>query len=202
MTNATVESVQSLVQIESGDRQLLAAIAEATAEAARRSGDWLVCRAGCTACCMGPFAITLLDARRLRQGLAALALSDPQRAIRVQSQAAAYTAAIAGSGEDPDEDGLPQGMDDVPCPALDPQTGYCDLYEWRPVTCRTFGPVTRTADGALGACELCYQGASDAQIAECEVDMDPQGMETGLLSALERAGERGTTTVAAVLQGD
>ncbi len=34
----------------------------------------------------------------------------------------------------------------VPCPALDPATGHCDLYVHRPITCRTFGPPVRFAD--------------------------------------------------------
>ena len=34
-------------------------------------------------------------------------------------------------------------MDDVPCPALDPETGGCDLYAARPITCRTFGLTLR-----------------------------------------------------------
>jgi hypothetical protein len=42
----------------------------ALAEAARRSGSWLVCRPGCTQCCHGPFEISQLDAHRLRKGLA------------------------------------------------------------------------------------------------------------------------------------
>jgi len=38
----------------------------AMAEATRLSGSWLVCKAGCAECCLGPFPITQLDARRLR----------------------------------------------------------------------------------------------------------------------------------------
>src|SRR5213592_3700871 len=104
--------MQGLIQIETGDCQLLGGIADAMAEAARRSGAWLVCRPGCTECCLGPFEITQLDARRLRAGLAALEAADPMRAARVRARAAAHVEA-----------------DDVPCPALDPATGWCDLYE-------------------------------------------------------------------------
>ena len=53
---------------------------------------------------------------------------------------------------------------DAPCPALDPATGRCDVYAWRPMTCRVFGPPVRAAgeDGAegLGHCELCFIGAT------------------------------------------
>ncbi len=195
--------MQTLIQIESGDRQFLAGIAAAMAEAARRSGDWLVCRPGCTQCCLGPFAITQLDALRLRKGLSALQAADPARAERVRTRAAAYVAAIAPNypgdpitGELRDEDSLPPSMEDAPCPALDPDTGRCDLYEARPITCRAFGPVTRTADGSLAACELCYDGATDEQMAACVVDTDPEGLECELLAALETTGMSGMTIVA------
>ena len=131
------------------DRRLLAAVASALDEASRRSGAWLVCRPGCTACCLGPFPITQLDALRLREGLSELAARDPARAARIRDRAAA----------------TPADLDDVPCPALDPETGCCELYESRPMTCRTFGPVMWTEDGGIGACELCYDGATDEETA-------------------------------------
>ena len=60
----------------SGDQALIQIVDAALAEAARKSGPWLVCRPGCTGCCMGPFPITQLDARRLREGLAELESRD------------------------------------------------------------------------------------------------------------------------------
>ncbi|HOL73319.1 MAG TPA: YkgJ family cysteine cluster protein [Bryobacteraceae bacterium] len=193
----------TLVQIESGDRRLLDAVSAAMAEAARRSGEWLACRPGCTQCCIGPFGITQLDALRLRKGLLALEAADPERAARVRARAKAYVAEIApqypgnpATGELYDEDSLPPSMDDVPCPALDPETGLCDLYEARPITCRAFGPVTRAADEVFAACELCYHGATDEQMAQCAVDIDPEGLEAGLLAALEADGVSGLTIVA------
>jgi len=194
------------VQIESGDRRLLVAVSAAMAEAARRAGDWLACRPGCTQCCIGPFAITQLDALRLRKGLLALEAADPDRAARVRARAKAYVAAIAplypgnpATGELDDEDSLPPSMDGVACPALDTDTGLCDLYEARPITCRAFGPVTRAAGESFAACELCYHGATDEQMAWCAVDIDPEGLESGLLAALEAAGVSGMTIVAYAL---
>ncbi len=107
------KSVEKLIQIEAGDRQLLAGVEDVLAEAARRSGDWLVCRPGCTQCCLGPFAITRLDALRLRNGLNLLNRTDPERAARVRLRAAEYVAAISphypgdpATGELLDEDRL------------------------------------------------------------------------------------------------
>jgi len=56
------------------------------------------------------------------------------------------------------------------------------VYDSRPDTCRIFGPAVRSADGdVLGVCELNYQGATDEQIAACQVVVDPGGMEDSLL---------------------
>ena len=140
------------------------------AEAVRRGGAWIACRPGCFECCLGPFPISPSDAARLREGLWRL---DEAVRARVLERAAAYVAAV----DSRDEDGLPEGMDDMPCPALDPATGCCDLYEYRPVTCRTFGPAVKTQDGAVAACDLCYRGASDEEIAACAVELTEEMLE-------------------------
>src|SRR6204780_341124 len=69
------------------DQALIQIVDSALAEAARRSGEWLVCRRGCTQCCIGAFPINQLDALRLRQGLADLEVSAPARAERVRARA-------------------------------------------------------------------------------------------------------------------
>ena len=83
---------------------------------------------------------------------------------------------------------------------LDPNTGLCDLYGARPMTCRTFGPPVQS-DGGLGVCELCFHGATDAQIAACEMVVDPDDLESKLISKLEEMpGPRGRTIVAFCLK--
>jgi Fe-S-cluster containining protein len=167
----------------SGDEALIRMVDAALAEAARKSGPWLVCRPGCTGCCMGPFPITQLDARRLREGLAELERRDQQRAARVRERARQAAA-----------------TDDDPCPALDPSTGTCDLYAARPITCRVFGPPVRYGSDAVGICELCFQGASDEEIAACGVEIDPRGLESQLSNEVEEStGVRGETSVAFAL---
>jgi Fe-S-cluster containining protein len=78
-----------------GDEALIRIVDAALAEAARKSGTWLVCRPGCTECCMGPFPITQLDARRLREGLAELEFRDPRRAAGVRERAHQAVARIS-----------------------------------------------------------------------------------------------------------
>lgn len=192
-----------------GDRQLVQIVDAALAEAARKSGPWLVCRPGCTQCCFGPFPISQLDAARLQRGLADLKKTDPRRADEVRRRAHASVARLAKDfpgdpvtgilSEDEDsETRFAEFADDEPCPALDPATGMCDLYSARPMTCRTFGPPVRSGpEGGLGVCELCYHGASDEQIAACEMAPDPDDLESKILKQLEqKTAKRGNTIVA------
>src|SRR5947209_3098789 len=191
------------------DLELVQIVDAALAEAARKSGEWLLCRKGCTQCCHGPFPINQLDAARLRQGLRELASSDPQRAARVRERAKEAVVKLSPefpgdtstgilNEDDEAEARFADFANDEPCTALDLATGTCDLYSARPMTCRTFGPPVRSGpEGALGVCELCYQGASDEQIAACEMTPDPENLEEKLLQEIERqSGRRGHTIVA------
>ncbi len=195
--------------LPAADRQLVQIVDSALAEAASKSGPWLACRAGCTQCCIGPFPISQLDAARLRHGLHQLEAADPVRAARVRARAVDSVARLSSSfpgnpttgilAEDEDAEArFADFANDEPCPALDPATGMCDLYSARPMTCRTFGPPVRSgAEGALGVCELCYHGASDAEIAACEMKPDPENLEQSLIEETETAsGARGNTIVA------
>lgn len=191
----------------SDDRALIQIVDSALADAARRSGEWLVCRPGCTQCCIGTFPVNQLDALRLRQGLADLEAHAPAQAERVRARAQDAVARLSRDFPGNAVTGvLDEGGDaerrfadfanDEPCPALDPATGNCELYESRPMTCRVFGPPVRSEDG-LGVCELCFQGATDEEIVACEMKPDPDDLESVLLEKLENAtGKRGETIIA------
>ena len=193
------------------DRALIQIVDAALAETARKSGEWLVCRPGCTQCCVGIFAINQLDAARLRQGMADLEKTHPKRAAAVRQRAQASIARLArdfpgnvatgllDDNEEAQEKFEQFGNDEV-CPVLEPATGLCELYEARPMTCRVFGPPVRSegpGKEGLGVCELCYHGATDEQIAECEMKPDPDDLESALLRRVEKSsGMRGETIVA------
>jgi Fe-S-cluster containining protein len=189
------------------DQALIQIVDSALADATRRSGKWLACRPGCTQCCVGVFAINQLDAERLRQGLRILKESAPENAARVRQRARDTVSRLSKDFPgDPNTGLLHEGEEaerrfaefanDEPCPALDPKTGLCELYEARPMTCRVFGPPVRSEDG-IGVCELCFQGATDEQIAACEMNADPEDLESALVEELEKAtGARGQTIVA------
>jgi len=194
-------------RVHAQDQELIQIVDSALAETTRRSGKWLVCRPGCTQCCIGAFPINQLDAWRLRGGLADLEDRAPQRANRVRERAREAVARLSAEFPgDPASGVLDEGDDaeerfsnfanEEPCPALDPETGNCELYESRPMTCRVFGPPVRSEDG-LGVCELCYQGASHLEIAACEMKPDPDDLESSLLEKVEEnTGSRGNTIIA------
>ena len=184
------------------DRDLIQIVDAAMAEAARKSGAWLACRPGCYECCIGPFAITQLDAMRLRAGLADLDARDPERAAEVRRRAQESVERMRRENPaDPLGNALERDAvaEDELCPALDPATGTCDLYAARPITCRTFGPAVRFGAESIAVCELCYRGASNAEIAACEVAVDPENLEAELLQQMESAGQAGETVVAFAL---
>ena len=172
--------------------RLVQIVDAALADAARKAGPWLVCRPGCTQCCIGVFPIGARDAARLHVGIAELEADRAARVIgRARESVARLEQAYPGATvarvlfED-------DAADDEPCPALDPETGLCDLYEARPITCRTFGPPIRFGDGPVPVCELCFIGATDEEIAACAVTIDPAEMEDQ---------ESNQTTVAYALAG-
>jgi Fe-S-cluster containining protein len=200
--------------LPAADSKLVQIVDAALAETARRSGGWLVCRKGCTQCCYGPFAISQLDAWRLQRGLSELGSINPKRAARVKQRAQQSVKRLSATfpgdsktgilSEDEDaEAAFAEFANDEPCPALDPETGACDLYNARPMTCRTFGPPVRSGpEEGLAVCELCYHGASDQQIAECEMQPDPDNLEEKLIAQAEKqTSKRGSTIVAFCLAG-
>lgn len=122
----------------------------------------LPCRRGCSRCCIGPFAITILDVIELRHGMA---VCDPVVVREIETRArrqatlleAAYPRLVESpfldDWSDAEQDALVNRFGELPCPAL-AEDGSCRVYAFRPVTCRAMGiPVEE--DGLVeGACEV------------------------------------------------
>jgi Fe-S-cluster containining protein len=198
--------------LPAGDQILVQIVDAALDDATRRSGSWLVCRPGCTQCCMGVFSISLLDAARLQKGLEQVQRKDPERATAIRQRARAAVDRLSASFPGDAETGILDGdeeaqaafedfANDEPCPVLDPETGTCDLYQHRPITCRAFGPPVRSEDG-LGVCELCFHGATDEEIAACEMEVDPDDLEAKLLGEMQDGGHSSGLTVVAFAVAD
>jgi Fe-S-cluster containining protein len=184
------------------DRQLVQIVDASLATVARQAGEWLVCRPGCAQCCYGAFAINRLDALRLHAGMGELRMTEPDLAAEIERRArgwiAEYGAEFPGDAHtgllgdsDQQQKRFDEFANDAACPALDPVTGRCDVYAWRPMTCRVFGPPIRMSAGedkALGHCELCFVGASESEVAACEMPV-PHEFESQLLEEIPANGE-------------
>jgi Fe-S-cluster containining protein len=141
----------------------------------------------------------------------ALRAENPPLAAEIEQRSRAWIAAYGAEfpgdrttgrlGEsDAERERFEEFADEAACPALDPATGRCDVYAWRPMTCRVFGPPVRMDAGtegteALGHCELCFAGATQSEVTACEM-LIPQELEAKLL---EEMGAKGETVVAYAL---
>jgi len=200
------DALDWFVSLRDEDRRLIALVDAATGRAADAAGQHLACRAGCSPCCFGPFAITQLDAWRLREGLAELEVADPERAAGVRQradaavleQSAAFPSDRVGTfASEHDEERFYAAFDSAPCPALDPDTGACVVYRWRPIACRTYGPPVRIAGDDLPPCPLCFKGATPEEVERARQDIDVGEVEDPLTDLIEStSGHRGMTTVA------
>ena len=180
----------------------------ALASAAARSGSWLVCHAGCSPCCHGVFEISGLDGERLRDGLAAASV-DLRERVRARIAAAReklepfYPGDLITGVLHGDADAVElfeEWAHADACPVLDPATQTCDLYAHRPVLCRTFGPPIRNdhddAAAGLAICELCFHGASEADVAAAEMDSSFRPLQEELEAAYDGAHpDRGATMI-------
>jgi Fe-S-cluster containining protein len=213
------------------DAKLIQIVDAALADATLRSGEHLVCRPGCTQCCHGAFAINPLDALRLRSAMAAMAESQPTQAAAIAARARQFLAEFGPDfpgnpvtgilGTSPEEEAAFEDFaNEAPCPALNPETGLCDIYEARPMTCRVFGPPVRMRPSTAGehqenpdagddagndagndtenedgyaVCELCFTTAPPEEIAAAEMTV-PHAEEQSLLDQMDPAA--GDTIVA------
>jgi Fe-S-cluster containining protein len=90
----------------------------------------------------------------------------------------------------------------LPCSALDPASGLCELYEWRPVSCRTYGAPVRFGRKDSPPCRLCFVGAPGDEIERCRVEPDRDGLEEAILAGLGVAtGEDWETLIPFALAG-
>lgn len=198
------------------DYELIQIMDAELARVTRISGSWLACKPGCTQCCHGAFAINALDTARLRTGMESLRLTNPTLASSIETRNQSWLSEFASSfpgnnktgvlgTSEAEREAFENFANEAPCPALDPATGLCDVYDSRPMTCRVFGPPVRVepADPAntapdqkdLACCELCFIGAPEQAIAACEL-YPPHALESEILTEL---GSNAETVVAFAL---
>lgn len=198
--------------MERADAVLLRQVDEQMDHAYRLGGEHLVCQPGCSGCCVGPFAVNGLEAWRLRRGLRRLSARHPARAAAIRQRAEAARQVLAPSfpgspssgflvrGSAADEQRVEAFLDlhdELPCPVLDPQTGRCELYAHRPITCRSYGPPVDIGGDPQPPCTLCFETVDEGDLEPYRVALDPQGLEETLLDALQRSGASAASTLIA-----
>ncbi len=175
-------------RLDAADLRLVRIVDASMAEAARLGGGHLACRAGCAECCIGPFPINYLDARRLRRGIREIRKSDLARAERVVQRARETALLFAPefpgdpstgllNEEEGADEALAERFAETPCPALDPDRGVCEVYEYRPIPCRTYGPPVRIEAHRVEPCRLCFTVASEAEVEAACVTLEPPACE-------------------------
>lgn len=178
---------------------------ELLSSAADRAGRHLVCTPGCTACCIGIFDITALDADRLRRGLRQLLGVDPRAA-----QALVETARLQWSRLEPHFPGdsakgvleddqrvreaLFGSFSELPCALLD-ASGRCRLYAHRPLSCRSYGMPVRLGEVVLEPCPLNFTTAGPTEVEASTMVLDPDDLEGALLEAMSRGGKPAADTI-------
>ncbi len=196
---------------EAEDGALLRELDRELETRSRTAGKHLVCRIGCTECCIGPFSINRLDVLRIRRGLSLLRREYPDRAAAIVERARRQLALIrpeypgdsltgALSQDDASVEAFFERLSELPCPVLDPASGRCELYSARPLSCRTFGLPVRIGGEDLEPCRLCFSGASAQEIEACRACPDAADREQRLLVQLER-GEYNEDTIIAFAVG-
>ena len=145
------------------------------AEAQARLGTAVPCRAGCTACCHGPFDISAADAALLREGLRRLP-AEARAEVRVRAELVLTRfrelAPDWGPPWDPAAlgeegfDAVAEAMAGVPCPLLG-DDGRCRVYAYRPLVCRMIGlpMLTDLGEALENACPIQEEFPGYAELA-------------------------------------
>ena len=124
----------------------------------------LQCGAGCSLCCYGLFEIGSGDVPLIAEGLEQLHPSRRKKIIRKAME-------IVEASNHPNlRECSPEEKEDffdrtrsTACPSLD-EKGICQMYEHRPLVCRTFGLPLREGRKYLGdICELNFTGSTKQQ---------------------------------------
>lgn len=156
------------------------------------------CRAGCSACCHGPFDISVADALVVRDAVVALPARE-RNAVRQRALAQVTRLADAEPSfrfpwdvsrlEEARFDALVEAEADVPCPALG-GSGECLIYLNRPMVCRLMGLGVEAVSGVVleNACPIQDEFPEYRALSPQQFDLE--GWEREETAALRIAAER------------
>ena len=152
------------------------------------------CRSGCSACCHGPFEISVADAVLLKDAVARLPaneLEDVERRAGAQVQRMRELepgwngkTGLAGLSGD-SFDRISDAMAEEPCPLLN-DAGGCRIYKDRPLVCRMMGLGMVTPAGRVieNACPIAADFPDYATLVPQPFDLEAlEELETACLEA-------------------
>jgi hypothetical protein len=188
-----------------------------TAAAHQHHPNVIPCRQGCTACCLGPFDISVADVLLLQQTVTDLPPDQRARLLNRVDAAAARQRERVPDWEAPFDvrdlgedrfDGLCDALEAEPCPCL--EEGACVVYAGRPAVCRMMGLGLVSPDDRKVANECPIQSEFPAYAALPAQPFDLPAFETteeaclveaglSLFDAVDAAGYE--TTIALALSG-
>lgn len=124
----------------------------------------LQCGRGCSLCCYGLFEIGSGDVPIVAEGLAKLHPSRRRKIIRKAMDLIASSSHPNLRECSPEEkEAFFDRTASVACPSLS-ESGECQIYESRPLVCRTFGlPLKNGAEYIGDVCELNFTNASEEE---------------------------------------
>jgi Fe-S-cluster containining protein len=178
--------------------ELLQRLDEWFEEGRRHARGLLPCRCGCSACCHGPFDVSVADVELLLDALRRL---PPDEQAEVKRRARALLDKMEAQEPDWPEphavldlgdqrfDRLCEALADEPCPLLD-DAGRCRIYADRPLVCRLIGLGMITPAGRVieNSCPIQQQFPGYANLAPSPFDLEE--LEVAELECLQGAARR------------
>ena len=185
-------------------RRLLDQLDAWFARGAASAGGAVPCRGGCSACCHGPFDISVADAELIGQALDGLPESARSEVVRRAGVLLERMRALEPGWSSPyavdalgEErfDRLTEALAAEPCPLLD-DAGHCRIYADRPLVCRLIGLTMRSLAGRVieNACPI--QARFPAYAALPPVPFDLEEFEEAEAECLAAAAEQRFGTAA------
>jgi Fe-S-cluster containining protein len=182
----------------SGYRDLLERLDEWFENGRRQAHGLVPCRSGCSACCHGPFDVSVADVELLLEALRRLAPDDQGEVSRRARLLVDKMAALEPGWRAPHAvlelgdqrfDRLCEALADQPCPLLD-DAGRCRIYADRPLVCRLIGLSMVTPAGRLieNACPIQHQFPGYADLSPVPFDLEE--LEVAELECLQGAARR------------
>jgi Fe-S-cluster containining protein len=175
-------------------RELLQRLDAWFAESSARHPGVVPCRAGCSACCHGPFDISVADAVLVREAVTRL---PEEEKLEVKRKAARQVETMSrlepgwnveygvGGLAEAAFDRLSEAMADEPCPLLN-EKGDCRIYEDRPLVCRMMGlgMVTPAGRAIENACPIADEFPLYARLPPQPFDLEAlEDLEVACLEA-------------------